>query len=226
MVFFSLFERKQWAVSLLLQSVDKALFIINILIHCHDHFKNGRKGARVAGYEPYSKDDDRYLVEHYQKIPLTQIAKVLGRSAHSVYVRSKKLIRDGLITNNQSWRKSHYTPKEDAVIIACQDKMSFAQVGQLLGRSRDSVKVRAGKLGVSYQKVAETSPVVKLLNEDIELIRQLSELGLTYREISEKFEVCDSHIRKVCIFQERLYLDKNDYLNNVKRQKDAIDGMD
>ncbi|HHG3491667.1 TPA: DNA-binding protein [Vibrio parahaemolyticus] len=187
--------------------------------------KNGRKGARIAGYEPYSPEEDAYLIEHYQKIPFTQIGKNLGRSAHSIYVRSKKLIRDGLIVNDQRWRKSHYSAKEDAFIIACQDKMSFEQVGHVLGRSRESVKVRAGKLGVSYRKVAETSPVVKLLNDDVELIRQLAELGLTYREISYKFDVDESHVRKVCMFQERLYLDKNDYLNHVKRQKDAIDAM-
>lgn len=187
---------------------------------------NGSKGARIAGYEPYSSEEDAYLIEHYQKIPLTHIAKKLGRSASSVYTRSKKLIRDDLIVNNQQWKKSHYSEKEDAFIIECQDKMSFEQVGRVLGRSRDSVKVRAGKLGVSYRKVAETSPVVKLYNDDVELIRQLSELGLTYREISEKFEVDESHVRKVCLFKERLYLDKKDYFNHINRQIDAIDGQD
>ncbi|MDF2154478.1 hypothetical protein P2G85_12375 [Vibrio sp. CAU 1672] len=154
------------------------------------------------------------------------MAKTLGRSAHSIYVRSKKLIRDGLIVNDQRWRKSHYSAKEDAFIIACQDKMSFEQVGHVLGRSRDSVKVRAGKLGVSYRKVAETSPVVKLLNDDVELIRQLSELGLTYREISYKFEVEESHVRRVCTFEARLYVDKEDFLSHHARQLDAIDDMD
>lgn len=40
--------------------------------------KNGRKGARIAGYEPYSPEEDAYLIEHYQKIPFTQIGKNLG----------------------------------------------------------------------------------------------------------------------------------------------------
>ncbi len=32
--------------------------------------KNGRKGARIAGYEPYSPEEDAYLIEHYQKNPV------------------------------------------------------------------------------------------------------------------------------------------------------------
>ncbi|MBF4426950.1 hypothetical protein, partial [Vibrio anguillarum] len=70
-----------------------------------------------------------------------------------------------------------------------QDKMSFAEVAQVLGRSRDSVKVRAGKLGVSFRKIAETAPTIKLSNEDIELIRELAEAGLNFCEIARKFEV-------------------------------------
>lgn len=190
-----------------------------------ERVENGRKGARVAGHEPYSPEDDAYLIEHYQKIPFTHMAKTLGRSAHSVYVRSKKLIRDGLITNDQRWKKSHYTQEEDAFIIACQDKMSFAEVGQVLDRSRESVKIRAGKLGVSYRKIAETAPNSKLSNEDIELMRQLAESGMNYCEIARKFEVDSSHARKVCTFETRLYVDKQDYLSHQVRQLDAIDGM-
>lgn len=187
---------------------------------------NGRKGALCAGHRPYSIEDDKYLIEHYQKIPFTQIAKTLERSAHSIYVRSKKLIRDGLIINNGSWRKSHYTREEDDIIIANQDTMSFAQVGQVLGRSRDSVKVRAGKLGVSFQKISETSPVVKLSNEDIEFIRELSDVGLNFCEIARKFDVDSSHVRKICCFETRLHLNKADYLESCHRQKLAIDGQD
>ncbi|GIA49064.1 hypothetical protein VCSRO86_3238 [Vibrio cholerae] len=70
-----------------------------------DRIKNGRKGANVSGNRPYSKDEDDYLIKNYQKIPFTEMAKIFGRSSHSVYTRSKKLIRDGLIANNGSWRK-------------------------------------------------------------------------------------------------------------------------
>lgn len=191
-----------------------------------ERVKNGRKGAYVAGFSPYSKAEDSYLIDNYQKLPLTHIAKSIGRSAHSVYVRSKKLIRDGLITDNNAWRKSHYTKQEDDVIIANKDTMSFAEVAQILGRSRDSVKVRAGKLKVSYQKVGETSPVVKHTNTDIELMRQLSDAGLNYCEIAQKFDADYSHVRKICLFETRLYLDTDDLLISRSRQLDAIDGMD
>ena len=191
-----------------------------------ERVKNGRKGARIAGYEPYSPEEDAYLIEHYQKIPFTHIAKTLGRSPKSISVRAKKLARDGLVIDDQRYKKSHYTPQEDAFIIACQDTMSFAQVGSVLGRSRDSVKVRAGKLGVSYVKIAETSPTYKLSNEDVELMRQLAESGMNYCEIARKFDVDSSHARKVCTFESRLYINKRDYLNYRIRQRDAIDRMD
>lgn len=186
---------------------------------------NGQKGAVVAGYQPYSTEDDEYLIAHYQKVPLTHIAKVLGRSSRSVFTRSKKLLRDGILVNDGAWRGSHYSKEDDAFIIANQDKLSFAQVGHALGRSRGSVKVRAGKLGVSYQKVAETSPMVKLSNEDVEFIRELSEMGLNFCEIARKFEVDNSHVRKVCCFESRLYLDKNEYELSRDRQLSAIDGQ-
>lgn len=187
---------------------------------------NGSKGALIAGYRPYSKEENDFIIQNYQKIPLTEMARIFGRSAKSVFTRSKKLIRDGLIQNDGTWQKSHYTAEEDAFIIESQNKMSFAQVGQVLGRSRDSVKIRAGKLGVSYQKVAETSPVVKLSNEDIEFIRELSDSGLNYCQIAEKFDVDNSHIRKICVFESRLYLDKQDLLSTRQRQISAIDNQD
>jgi hypothetical protein len=191
----------------------------------HDErVKNGRKGAYVAGFSPYSKAEDSYLIENYQKLPLTHIAKVIGRSARSVLARSKKLIRDGFITNNNAWRKSHYTKQEDDVIIANKDTMSFAEVAQILGRSRDSVKVRAGKLKVSYQKLGDTSPALKHTNEDIELMRQLSDAGLNYCEIARKFDADRSYVRKICLFEARFYSDVGDYLSSRKRQVESIDG--
>ncbi len=121
---------------------------------------------------------------------------------------------------------SHYCPEEDQIILENCHKLSFLQVGQLLGRSRDSVKVRAGKLGVSYRKIAESSPVCKLSNEDIELIRQLNDAGINYRDISRKFECDESHVRRVCIFELRSYLDQADYLASKERQQSAIDVND
>ncbi|MGC9535193.1 DNA-binding protein [Vibrio splendidus] len=187
---------------------------------------NGQQGALAAGYRPYSKEEDDFIIDNYQKIPFTQMAKRFGRSSRSVYVRSKKLIRDGLINHNDSWRNSHYTREEDNYIFAMQDKMSLLQVSQVLGRSRSSVKVRASKLGISYQKISETSPVVKLSNEDIEMIRELEELGLNYCEIADKFEVDSSYVRRVCLFESRLYQDKKEFLSTKARQVSAIDGQD
>lgn len=187
---------------------------------------NGRKGVLASGNRPYSQEEDDFLIKNFQKVSFTQMAKMFGRSPHSVYKRSKKLIRDGLIVNNGAWKKSHYTKEEDQFIIDNQDKMSFAEVGRILGRSRDSVKVRAGKLGVSYQKIAETSPVHKLSNDDVEFMRQLADLGLNYSEIARKFEIDHSHARRVCEFESRLYQDKNDYLSYKMRQLEAVDGQD
>lgn len=188
-----------------------------------ERLKNSIKGALIAGYRPYSKDEDAFLIQNYQKIPFTKMAIHFGRAPSSVKNRAKRLIRDGLIKNPAS--NNHYSKKEDQFIIANQDLMSFAEVGIVLGRSRDSVKERAGKLGVSYRKIAEDSPVAKLSNDDVELIRQLSEAGLNYTEISNKFEVDCSHVRKICTFEARLFADKQDFVDSVSRQVSAIDGM-
>lgn len=186
-----------------------------------ERITNGYKGARVAGYEPYSPEENQFLIDNYQKMSYAEIGKKLNRSKKSIFTRYKKLVRDGFVES--VIEDTRYSLEEDQVIIDNQDKLSFAQVAEVLGRSRDSVKVRAGKLGISYQKIGETSPVVKLSNEDIEFIRDLNELDLSYGEIALKFDVDVSHVRKVCKFETRLYLDKYDYLSACNRQKDSID---
>lgn len=198
----------------------------NYVFTREERVKNGRKGAYVAGYKPYSTRETQYLISNYRKLTLRQIAIDLERSYPSVKAKSKKLIKQGLLPNDRQWHNCHYTKEEDQFIKDSCHSMSFHDVGLILGRSRDSVKVRAMKLGVSFRKIGETSPVCKLTNEDVEFIRELADAGLNYCEIARKFEIDNSHARGICIFESRLYLDQADYLTAMERQTSAIDNND
>ena len=54
-------------------------------------------------------------------------------------------------------------------------------------------------VGISEQgsRVGETHPRARLTDHDVDLIRELHEVGLSYREIAIKFNVAKSTVRDI-----------------------------
>ncbi|MDP2571671.1 DNA-binding protein [Vibrio penaeicida] len=197
-------------------------FLIPTFTH-EERVRNGRRGAIIAGYHPYSKDELAFVCASYGQLSFPAIAKRLGRSTTSVKTKITKLVKSGVLSHQPSRYSNPYSEVEERFIIDNQNRLSLLQVASRLGRSRESVKEKARKLGVSYMKIGEDSPVCNLTSSDVEMMRELNDLGLTYREIARKFEADESHVRKLCLFQTRLYQDKSDYLDAIRRQSSAID---
>ncbi|SON52707.1 DNA-binding protein [Vibrio tapetis] len=188
-----------------------------------DFQRVGRNGAIRAGYQPYSHAEDSFLMENYQQIPIAEVSGALGRSRGSIIARVKKLARDGFMSYKPTYLKTRYTAQEDKFIIANQASMSFREVATALGRNLGSVKYRASRLGVSYAKISDSHHRTKYTADDVELMRQLRDYGLSFVEIGDKFGVAASQARRICNFELRLYQDRSDFLLSLQCQLSAID---
>lgn len=178
----------------------------------------GKRGAIRSGATPYSDEEVKYLVDNYGLITLKQIAVDLNRTYYSVVDKRKKL---GL-----AFSINFYSNAEDEYIFANAKKLTQLQVAKNLGRSRNSIARRAVCLDVRFIKAGADSPKAKYSNEDIELIRELNDEGLTYTEIAIKFEIGKSYIREICLFEKRLYESSDLYHQMLELQDQAVHGLD
>ncbi len=86
--------------------------------------------------------------------------------------------------------RNPYSPPEDKFISDCAQVMTSKQIGKLLGRTGESIKCRARRIGVKLIKRGENHHNAIYSDKDIELVRQLAEDGtLTLKEIAEKMEI-------------------------------------
>lgn len=58
-------------------------------------------------------------------------------------------------------------------------------------------------IGESGNRVGEDHHLAKLTNWEVEMVRQLHDEGMTYRDIAEKMEVSESLVGKICRYQKR-----------------------
>ncbi len=78
----------------------------------------------------------------------------------------------------------YYSPDEDLIIKKYAGDKSTATIAAIIGRSRQSVSIRARKLGLSLRQVGEDHYNAKLSNLQVEMIHALSNSG---------FRVCEIH---------------------------------
>ena len=93
---------------------------------------------------PWTREEDARLRELWSVLSVAQIAERLGRTPKGVYRRANRL---GLTCGNQA-AKVPWTPEEDKVLKEHIGAMTYAEIGELLGRTEKSVKQRALSLNV------------------------------------------------------------------------------
>lgn len=72
-------------------------------------------------------------------------------------------------------------------------------------RRNRSTGVRRVHLSERGARCGESNPKAKLTDHEVELIRQLRELGLSLKEIAEKFDDVSIHcIKSICCFRRRI----------------------
>lgn len=102
-----------------------------------------RSGGRGPSHAPtYSDSDLKLLRQSYGRIPIVHLARMLNRSEASVANAASRRLKLG------RRRTRLWDPADDDVIRAKYPVLGAQQTSVLLGRSVNSVKHRARKLGV------------------------------------------------------------------------------
>lgn len=87
----------------------------------------------------WTPEEDALLRRLWPALSVEQIAERIGRPVKGVYRRANRL---GLTCGNQA-AKVPWTPEEDKVLKERIGSMTYAEIGELLGRTEKSVKHRA-----------------------------------------------------------------------------------
>ncbi len=100
--------------------------------------------------------------------------------------------------------RKRFSDNEDEVIRQNADCMTSTQIGKLLGRSGESIKCRARRIGVKLQKLGENHHNAVYSNDEIELVRLLADDGsLTIKQIAEKMEIGSDYTAQIVSFRAR-----------------------
>lgn len=97
----------------------------------------------------------------------------------------------------------HWSGQDDMRLIRNHKTMTMQEVADLIGCTKNHVKGRAKKLGISFMKYGENHHSATTSNEDVELARLLREEGLTAKEVSEKLEISEGVIRNLTQYTYR-----------------------
>lgn len=90
-----------------------------------------------------------------------------------------------------------YTRHEIAILQKHAATHTARQIGEMLGRTRLSVKRKAYELGIKMRKSGDNHYLTKHTDHEIELCRALYDEGLNCRQIAEKMETSHSYVRKI-----------------------------
>lgn len=125
-------------------------------------------------------------------------------------------LRKGLRTScGKCKRKGYFSREEDQIIMLNAGKLTLKEIGKLLGRTRDSIKNRAGLLrkkgyDCSMYLYGDYNPCTIHSEADVELVRKLNEANMPLKEISEKMEISISNVQKFYLYYRR----QHDRINN------------
>ena len=92
----------------------------------------------------WTPEEDAMLKELWPVLSVEQLSERIGRTVKGIYRRANRL---GLTCGKQA-AKLPWTPEEDAVLKENIGAMTYAEIGELLGRTEKSVKQRALSLNV------------------------------------------------------------------------------
>jgi hypothetical protein len=99
----------------------------------------------------------------------------------------------------------HYTPEEDRVIRLNAGVIPAKEIGQKIGRTRQSTCERARLIGVSLQLHGERHHLAKYSDAQVEAVRSLHEQGVPVGSITSQTGVKPSSVKRIAYFQQRLH---------------------
>lgn len=96
-----------------------------------------------------------------------------------------------------------WTREEDAVLRNNAIRATAADIGALIGRTRDSVKYRAIRIGVALTKYGDAAPNTRYSDALIEQARQMHEGGHGPRYISRELGINEHTLRSALYWVQR-----------------------
>lgn len=90
------------------------------------------------------------------------------------------------------------------IIRQCAGKMRAADIGRLIGRTRDAVRTKARELNICLILRGDYHQSAKYRQSDIEQARDLHQKGINRREIAVKMEMPLSAVNQYVYFDRRV----------------------
>lgn len=103
------------------------------------------------------------------------------------------------------FQRASWTKDEDRTLKKYHGVLTLKEIGKLLGRSRYSVKGRVSRLGLSGSGaiVGDNHPQTKYPESDVELVRQLGDVGVSSRSIADKMEMPLRYVQAILAYEKR-----------------------
>lgn len=101
-------------------------------------------------------------------------------------------------------RSKYWTEEEEAILLKLAPTKTSAEIAEVLERTKDGVRGRARKLGISLQKIGENHSSARHDNATIEKVGKLRQQGLFPKEISRETGLPIGTIRSILFGQIRV----------------------
>lgn len=141
----------------------------------------------MAKHKPWSTEDDDFISNHYENLPVEKVASELGRHPSSIKRRAKRLGVD----HKSSWRKDQHE-----FVRAHLPTHGFEYVSKNLGKTEEAVRLHARRHNIPMPN-ARTDYWTP--QEDADLIKNLP--FMTYSQIGKMLdrtqEACRQRFKKL-----------------------------
>ncbi|KLW25403.1 MULTISPECIES: hypothetical protein [Enterobacter cloacae complex] len=148
-------------------------------LNCQKVRKGLSKSCVQKTYKPWNEQDKAFVAANYRSMTPKAIALALGRTESSIKNQAHKA---GVASPRWSEEDLNFMRKNAA-------KMTIRQFAAHFNKSMSCISSVAHIRKISLFKAGDDFFSTKHSDEDVLLIRQLAESGLSYSEIGKKFEI-------------------------------------
>lgn len=153
----------------------------------------------------YSDDEMAIIRDLVGQSSIATIAEKLGRSVSGINQKIKYMRARGQLNSEENHSKKHrsYSIDEIHYLRRFAGILSTDEIANNLNRSKKSVLWKAAELKISLMLYGEKHHSGKLTAEDIELIRNLENQGITQTKIARMFDISVSHVSNIVNYRRR-----------------------
>ncbi|MBP3141863.1 hypothetical protein ACTFQF_12155 [Aliivibrio fischeri] len=158
--------------------------------------QRGRSLSIKKGYKIWTQADDILLVNMYKdNLSIAEISTSVGHPYSSCLDRLKRL--------GVSRRVSFYSRSDVRYLSKYYGIKPLSEIASHLGRTNKQLRDKAYKLGLGARYIGSNHQFSKHSDDDIELIRQLDDIGMSHSDIADKMETNRSYVTQLVNFKYR-----------------------